>query len=73
MRHVSPTSVTAGAALSASSFDPITEDLRSYARELGVAGASSMDKDELVESLRQFYILQKVLGAATHDRPVSGR
>ncbi|WP_460448664.1 Rho termination factor N-terminal domain-containing protein [Alsobacter sp. SYSU BS001988] len=69
MRHVRPPSVSAGEAHPAQAMDPITEDLRSYARELGVAGASSMDKEELVESLRQFYVLQHVLDAAFRPRP----
>jgi hypothetical protein len=35
----------------------IVEDLRSFARDLGVHGWSAMTKEELVESLRQRYLL----------------
>ncbi|WP_406854168.1 Rho termination factor N-terminal domain-containing protein [Alsobacter sp. KACC 23698] len=69
MRHVRPPSVSAGEAHPAHGLDPITEDLRSYALELGVVGASAMDKDELVESLRQYYVLRLVLEAALQPRP----
>jgi hypothetical protein len=37
--------------------DQIVSDLRSFAHDLGIPGCSAMSKDELVESLRQCYIL----------------
>lgn len=44
-----------------SDHDPILEDLKSFAAELGVLGAAGMSKEELVESLRQLYVLDTLL------------
>lgn len=38
----------------------IVEDLRSFARDLGIHGWSAMTKDELVESLRQRWVLDQI-------------
>lgn len=38
----------------------IVEDLRAFARDLGVHGWSAMTKEELVESLRQRYLLDQI-------------
>jgi hypothetical protein len=38
----------------------IVEDLRAFARDLGVHGWSAMTKEELVESLRQSYVLAQI-------------
>ena len=38
----------------------IVEDLRAFARDLGVPGWSAMTKEELVESLRQSYVLDQI-------------
>ncbi|MCZ8097989.1 MAG: hypothetical protein O9972_08735 [Burkholderiales bacterium] len=43
--------------------DPILDDLRSFAKDLGIAGCAAMDRDELVESLRQRYLLDSMLRA----------
>ena len=43
--------------------DPILDDLRSLAKDLGIAGCAAMDRDELVESLRQRYLLDSMLRA----------
>jgi hypothetical protein len=37
--------------------DPILNDLRSFAHDLGISGCTAMSKQELVESLRQCYVL----------------
>lgn len=44
----------------------IVEDLRSFARDLGVHGFSAMSKDELVETLRQRYVLEQIRTAGGH-------
>lgn len=44
--------------------DPILEDLRSYAQDLGIAGSAAMGREELVESLRQRYVLDSILHSA---------
>jgi hypothetical protein len=49
--------------------DTILEDLRSFARDLGVHGCSAMTKAELVESLRQRYLLD-LIRSADPDSPV---
>ncbi len=41
--------------------DPILDDLRSFAKDLGIAGCAAMDRQELVESLRQRYLLESML------------
>jgi hypothetical protein len=41
--------------------DPILSDLRAFAREIGLSGTGAMSKDELVESLRQRYVLQTLI------------
>jgi hypothetical protein len=45
----------------AAATDPILDDLRSFAKDLGIAGCATMDRDELVESLRQRYLLDSML------------
>lgn len=45
----------------ASTTDPILDDLRSFAKDLGIAGCAAMDRSELVESLRQRYLLESML------------
>jgi hypothetical protein len=40
--------------------DTILEDLRSFDRDIGVHGCSAMTKAELVESLRQRYLLDLI-------------
>jgi hypothetical protein len=42
----------------------IVEDLRSFARDVGVVGWSAMTKEELVESLRQSYLLAQIRNGA---------
>ena len=44
--------------------DRILADLRAFATELGVHGCSAMTKEELVESLRQRYVLDSILNNA---------
>lgn len=44
--------------------DRILADLRAFATELGVRGCSAMTKEELVESLRQRYVLDSILNNA---------
>lgn len=44
--------------------DPILEDLRTYAHDLGIAGTGAMSKTEIVETLRQRYVLQTLLKGA---------
>lgn len=44
--------------------DLILADLRAFATELGVHGCSAMTKEELVESLRQRYVLDLILNSA---------
>lgn len=44
--------------------DPILEDLRSFAQDLGIAGSAAMGREELVESLRQRYVLDTLLSGA---------
>jgi hypothetical protein len=39
----------------------ILHDLRAFAQDLGIAGASAMEREELVESLRQRYLLESML------------
>ncbi len=41
--------------------DQILEDLRAFGRDLGIAGAAAMERDEIVESLRQRYVLEALL------------
>lgn len=41
--------------------DPILEDLRSFAQDLGIVGSAAMGREELVESLRQRYVLDSLL------------
>ncbi|MHB2168892.1 hypothetical protein [Alsobacter sp. R-9] len=41
--------------------DRILDDLRAFAHDLGIAGASAMEREELVESLRQRYVLESLL------------
>lgn len=41
----------------------ILEDLRSFAREIGVHGSSALSKTELVETLRQLYQLEQIRSA----------
>ena len=48
----------------ASAETTIVEDLRSFAHELGIHGWSAMTKDELVESLRQRWILEQIRGTS---------
>jgi len=45
----------------AAATDPILDDLRSFAKDLGIVGCAAMDRDELVESLRQRYLLDSML------------
>jgi Rho termination factor, N-terminal domain len=42
----------------------ILADLRAFATELGVHGCSAMTKEELVESLRQRYVLDSLLNSS---------
>jgi CheY-like chemotaxis protein len=51
--------------------DPILEDLRAFARELGICGAAALDKDELVESLRQYAVLADMLRDTATGAPVA--
>jgi hypothetical protein len=44
----------------------IVEDLRSFARDLGVHGCCAMSKDELVETLRQRYLLEQIRAGLGH-------
>lgn len=46
------------------SADPILEDLRTYALDLGIAGTAAMSKTEIIETLRQRYVLQMLLKTA---------
>lgn len=46
--------------------ETIVEDLRSFARDLGVLGCSGMSKDELVETLRQRYLLEQIRVGSAH-------
>ncbi len=48
--------------------DPILEDLRSFAKDLGIAGCAAMGREELVESLRQRYLLESMLKRAPNHR-----
>ena len=50
--------------------DTILEDLRSFARDIGVHGCSAMTKAELVESLRQRYLLD-LIRAPRDEAPAS--
>ncbi|PSC05166.1 hypothetical protein SLNSH_10145 [Alsobacter soli] len=69
MRHVQEDDLANATAVPlTSSPDAITEDLRSFALELGVSGASALSKEELVESLRQVYVLRTVLESASNGR-----
>jgi hypothetical protein len=54
--------------LSEGANDIILEDLRSFARDLGIHGCSVMTKAELVESLRQRYLLELIRSADTTPR-----
>jgi hypothetical protein len=42
----------------------ILDDLRTFAREMGVPGACALSKEELVESLRQAAVLKGLMGMA---------
>jgi hypothetical protein len=44
----------------------IIEDLRSFARDLGVHGCSGLTKEELVEMLRQRYLLEQIRTGGSH-------
>lgn len=48
--------------------DPILNDLRSFAHDLGIPGCTSMSKEELVESLRQCYVLTSLQSGARQPR-----
>jgi CheY-like chemotaxis protein len=50
--------------------DPILNDLRAFARELGICGAAALNKDELVESLRQYAVLADMLRGVANGAPV---
>jgi hypothetical protein len=41
--------------------DAILSDLRDFARDIGLGGTAAMTKAEIVEGLRQHYLLQKLL------------
>ena len=72
MRHAYPISHSVAVPISFPD-DPITNDLRSFALELAVPGASVMSKDELVESLRQHHALQQAMSEfQAYRRPQAG-
>lgn len=48
--------------------DAILDDLRSFAQDLGIAGCAAMDRQELVESLRQRYLLESMLKGTARGR-----
>lgn len=57
----------------AAATDPILDDLRSFAKDLGIAGCAAMDRNELVESLRQRYLLDSMLQSTVRRRASQAR
>lgn len=50
--------------------DAILSDLRDFARHIGVGGTAAMTKAEIVEGLRQHYLLHKLLGDRRPRGPI---
>lgn len=68
MGRKQPASSTRSPAHARAASDPILSDLRSFAHDLGISGCSAMSKEELVESLRQCYVLTTLQSGARQVR-----